>query len=89
MLTEIRKYKEKVKEQITFITRYWCDLYGLPGQTTSRNEISTKLMRSDLGVFSYQARYLLKAEAWAMEWAAETVLEKNFIMMTLNLEKRM
>lgn len=40
-------------------------------------------------VFSYQARYLLKAEASAVEWAAETVLEMNFIMMTLNLEKRM
>lgn len=40
-------------------------------------------------MFSYQARYLLKAEASAMERAAETVLEMNFIMMALNLEKRM
>lgn len=82
-----------MKEQITFITSYRCDLYGLAGQTDActrpRNEISTKLMKNDLGMFSYQARYLLKAEAWAMEWAAETVLEMNFIMMTLNLEKRM
>lgn len=31
-----------------------------------------------LQVFSYQAKYLFKAEASAMEWAAETVLEMNY-----------